>query len=218
MLTLPAAPQSLRSRVAELVRSAIVAGEMRPGQVYSVPVLAADFGVSGTPVREALLDLAKEGLLEPLRNKGFRVTVLTDDDLDAINRIREMLEIPVLVDVVAAVTPDDLTRLQDVADRIQHAASTGELADYLAADREFHLGMIAVTGNHRLVEIVSSLRSQTRLFGLPPLAARHALDTSALEHQSLLRLVADGDAEGAQQVMRAHLGHVRGAWAGRAEE
>lgn len=217
MLTLPDGPQSLRARAAELVRSAIVAGELQPGQVCSVPTLAAQLGVSGTPVREALLDLAKEGLLEPLRNKGFRVTMLTDEDLDAITRIREMLEVPVLADVVAVATPEDLARLQEVADRIGDAARRGSLPDYLAADRDFHLGLIALTGNHRLVEIVSSLRSQTRLLGLAPLAARNALGTSAHEHQSLLQLVADGDAPGAQELMRAHLGHVRGSWAGRAE-
>ena len=217
MLTLPEGPLSLRARVAELVRSAIVAGELQPGQVCSVPTLAAEFGVSGTPVREALLDLAKEGLLEPLRNKGFRVTVLTDEDLDAITRIRELLEVPVLVEVIAVATPEDLARLRVVADRIQQAARRNDLPGYLAADREFHLGLIALTGNHRLVDIVSSLRSQTRLLGLAPLAAQNGLDTSAHEHQSLLELVAEGDGAGAQELMRAHLGHVRGSWAGRTE-
>lgn len=218
MLTLPGQAESLRSRVAGLVRSAIIAGEMRPGNIYSVPALAASFGVSGTPVREALLDLAKEGLLEPLRNKGFRVTVLTDEDLDAINRIREMLEVPILADVVAMATADDIRNLAEVADRIEQAAVAGSLPEYLAADREFHLGLIAVTGNERLVEIVSALRSQTRLFGLPPLAARQELGTSAREHHALLAMVAERDAAGAQDLMRQHLGHVRGSWAGRVEE
>ncbi|HSA52260.1 MAG TPA: GntR family transcriptional regulator, partial [Yinghuangia sp.] len=64
---------SLREQVARAIRAALVAGEMRPGVVYSAPGLATRFGVSATPVREALLDLAKDGLVEPVRNKGFRV-------------------------------------------------------------------------------------------------------------------------------------------------
>jgi DNA-binding GntR family transcriptional regulator len=64
---------SLREQVSHALRAALIAGELRPGVVYSAPVLAAGFGVSATPVREAMLDLAKEGLVEVVRNKGFRV-------------------------------------------------------------------------------------------------------------------------------------------------
>jgi DNA-binding transcriptional regulator YhcF (GntR family) len=78
--TLPvfATRQSLREQIADALRAALVSGQMRPGLVYSVPVLAERFGISPTPVREAMLDLAKESLVEPVRNKGFRVTELTD--------------------------------------------------------------------------------------------------------------------------------------------
>jgi DNA-binding GntR family transcriptional regulator len=208
---------SLRESVADLVRAALVAGDMRPGEVYSVPALAAELGVSGTPVREALLDLAKDGLLEPVRNKGFRVTTLSDEDLDAIYRVRELLEVPSLVDVHATATPADLTRLRAVCRRIEQAAAAGDLSGYLAADRDFHLGMLGLTGNSRLVEIVSSLRSQTRLFGLPPLVAKKALGASAREHRTLLSLLAQDDLPAAQELMSRHLRHTRGSWAGREE-
>src|SRR3954470_11176919 len=75
---------SLREQVSHALRAALIAGELRPGVVYSAPVLAAGFGVSATPVREAMLDLAKEGLVEVVRNKGFRVTELSDRDLDEL--------------------------------------------------------------------------------------------------------------------------------------
>lgn len=211
-------PQSsLRESVVDLVRSAIVAGEMRPGEIYSVPVLAARFGISGTPVREALLDLAKDGLLDPVRNKGFRVTTLSDEDLDAIYRIRELLEVPSIADVVAAAGPADLVRLRELCRRIEQAAADGDLTAYLAADREFHLSMLRITGNTRLVEIVSSLRSQTRLFGLPPLVAKKALGASAREHRQLLGLLTKRDIDAGQELMRRHLRHIRGSWAGREE-
>jgi DNA-binding GntR family transcriptional regulator len=62
-----------------------------------------------------------------------------------------------------------------VCRQIEQTAAAGDLAAYLAADRDFHLGMLALASNTRLVEIVSSLRSQTRLLGLPPLVAQKAL-------------------------------------------
>ncbi|MGN6600433.1 MAG: GntR family transcriptional regulator, partial [Actinomycetes bacterium] len=95
-LDLPLVPgrQSLRERAADALRAALVAGEMRPGVTYSAPSLAAQFGVSATPVREAMLGLAKEGLVEAVRNKGFRVTELSDRDLDEITELRSLVEVP----------------------------------------------------------------------------------------------------------------------------
>jgi len=89
-------------------------------------------------------------------------------------------------------TRADLSRLRLVCRQIEQTAAAGDLAAYLAADRDFHLGMLALASNTRLVEIVSSLRSQKRLLGLPPLVAQKALGGSAREHRTLLGLVAKG--------------------------
>lgn len=75
---------SLRERVAESLRAALVSGRMAPGTTYSIPALAEQFGVSATPVREAMLDLVNEGIVAPVPNKGFRVVELTDAELDQI--------------------------------------------------------------------------------------------------------------------------------------
>src|SRR5262249_41410847 len=76
------------------IRAGVGTGEIMPGEIYSAPSLASRLGVSATPVREALLDLANEGLVEPVRNRGFRVVVLDDSDLDEIFELRTMLEVP----------------------------------------------------------------------------------------------------------------------------
>ncbi|GAA2910803.1 hypothetical protein GCM10011428_26590 [Streptomyces violaceus] len=78
---------SHRERVADALRAALIAGELRPGEVYSAPGLAARFGVSATPVREAMLDLAKEGLVDTVPNKGFRVTAVSERQLDEYTHI-----------------------------------------------------------------------------------------------------------------------------------
>ena len=85
---------SLRQQVTEVLRGAVITGAMRPGALYSAPALATRFGISATPVREAMLDLVKEGLIETVRNKGFRVTALTDQELDDITEIRMLIEVP----------------------------------------------------------------------------------------------------------------------------
>ncbi len=216
-MTMLEEPTTLREQIGVAVRSALVAGEMQPGQVYSVPALATRFGVSATPVREALLDLAKEGLLEPLRNKGFRVLVLSDRQLDDVYRIRELLEVPSIADVMTVASRTDYAALRVAARKIVSCSDRGDLIGYLTADREFHLGMLGLTGNQRLVEIIGLLRWHVRLFGLAPLVARGQLGASAEEHTRLVSLMAKGDVSGASELMRQHLGHTRGTWAGREE-
>lgn len=204
---------NLREQVAHALRAALVAGEMRPGVVYSAPMLAAQFGVSPTPVREAMLDLAKEGLVEAVRNKGFRVVELCDRDLDELIEIRKLIEVPVVTGLAGRVSVEDGERLRYLADRIVQAADGGDILEYIDADRGFHLELLGLAGNAQLVEVVRELRDRARLYGVPALAAHGELTPSAREHIELLDLITAGRAADAEALMRRHLGHVRGLWA-----
>lgn len=204
---------SLREDVAGELRAALVAGELRPGEVYSAPSLARRFGVSATPVREALLHLAAEGLLEPVRNKGFRVVEISEPDLDEIAALRRLLEVPAVGQLARDPGRADLAGLAEAAERIRAAAAGGDVIRYLESDLTFHLGLLAALGNGRLVAIVRELRAQTRLYGLTRLARTGELTASAQEHLDLLELVRAGDAPGAEALMRKHIGHTRGIWA-----
>ena len=205
--------QSLREEIANVLRAAVVAGQMRPGVVYSVPTLADEFGVSATPVREAMLDLAKEGLVESVRNKGFRVTELADDDLDDITELRALIEVPTVAMLAAAIEPADIEALRPLAQEIVDSAEDGDLIRYLDADRRFHLRLLSLAGNPRLVDVVRELRAQTRLYGLDQLVEQGRLTASAAEHHELLDALAERDSARTEAVMRRHIGHVRGIWA-----
>ncbi|MEZ0089863.1 GntR family transcriptional regulator [Streptacidiphilus sp. EB129] len=214
-LNLPSVQErrSLREQVTHALRAALVAGELRPGIVYSAPVLAAEFGVSATPVREAMLDLAKEGLVEVVRNKGFRIIGLTDQDLDDFTEIREMIEVPATVRVAEIATPEQLEPLREHARAIVTAALAGDLIAYVEADRRFHLGLLALHGNRHLVETVRDLRSRSRLYGLTALVEADRLFESAAEHEQLLNAMIARDLPLVTELITAHLGHVRRLWA-----
>lgn len=203
-----------------MLRGAVITGAMRPGELYSAPSLAAQFQVSATPVREAMLDLVKEGLIETVRNKGFRVTELTDAELDEITELRMLIEVPTLAVLAERYTPEWDPHLEDlraVAEEIVAHAESADLIAYVEADRRFHLDLLALAGNARLVAVVGDLRSRSRLYGLERLARQGTLGQSAIEHQQMLDLVTARDRKGAAAVMRRHINHVRGAWAGREE-
>jgi DNA-binding GntR family transcriptional regulator len=205
--------ENLRDSVANALRAAVISGELEPGEVYSAPMLGARFGVSATPVREAMLDLVREGLVISLRNKGFRVTEMSDDDLDNLASLRQLIEPPTIRDVVPVIPAEEIPRLRALAEEIVVAAEAGDLIAYIEADRVFHVTLLAYSGNQKLVDVVSDLRSQTRLLGLTPLVESGRLVQSAAEHHELMDLVEARDGAGAEQLMRRHIGHVRGLWA-----
>ncbi|MEV1178551.1 GntR family transcriptional regulator [Nonomuraea sp. NPDC049784] len=205
--------QSLREQVAQALRAALITGEMRPGVVYSAPVLAAQFGVSATPVREAMLDLAKEGLVEAVRNKGFRVTELSDRDLDELTEIRQLIEVPTVARLAGGSRAEQFERLRPIAEEIVSAAERGDLLAYVDADLRFHVELLTLAGNGHLVEVVRDLRNRARLYGLSQLVERGTLAESAREHLQLLDALKNGESEAVRHLMTEHIGHVRGIWA-----
>jgi DNA-binding GntR family transcriptional regulator len=209
---------SLRERVAESLRAALVSGRMVPGTTYSIPALAEQFGVSATPVREAMLDLVNEGIMSAVPNKGFRVVELSDAELDQITELRRLLEVPTVGELAGAIDRAAIRRLRSLAAAVSDAARRGDVVGYVEADRELHLALLAEAGNPRLVEMVGRLRDQSRLYGLEQLAADGVLVDSAAEHIRLIDALESGDRRAAERVMAHHLDHVRGIWASRREE
>jgi DNA-binding GntR family transcriptional regulator len=207
--------QSLREQVERTLSARIVAGEFAPGTVLTVPTLADEFGVSATPVREAMLNLARRGFLSPMRNRGFRVTEVSEDELRQLGEVRALLEAPPMRGLAGRVPDETVRRLTALADEIVIAGREARFEEYLEADTAFHVMLLELVGNPHLVRIVRELRQQTRLLGLVNLSDSDALETSSLEHAELVRRLVAGDGEGAEALMRRHIGP--GLWSGRVE-
>ncbi|WP_424215357.1 GntR family transcriptional regulator [Streptomyces sp. BI20] len=212
------AQERLRDQVGHALRAALIAGELRPGEVYSAPGLAGQLGVSATPVREAMLDLAREGLVEPVRNKGFRVTEVSERDLDQYSELRLLIEVPTVGVITTTAALERLEELRPIAQEIVDRARAHDLIGYLEADRRFHLDLLALGGNQRLVETVGDLRKRSRLYGLTGLDEAGLLVASAEEHLELLDLMLARDADGARACLTRHLTHVRSLWAAGRDE
>ncbi|MEW9518524.1 GntR family transcriptional regulator [Streptomyces tubercidicus] len=206
---------NLRDQALEVIRQALVSGEIKPGEIYSAAALATRLGVSGSPVREAMLTLVNQGLMEPVRNRGYRVVPMTEHDLDEVYEMRLILEVHGTLRAADNMSKDDLARLESTVTEIEAAAGQGDVVQVLEADRKFHLGLLAHCGNKRLVSTVETLRDQTRLYGLEYLAKHGTLTDSVHEHRAMLTAIADGDMPRLEGIVRAHLHHVRSDWADR---
>ncbi|WP_228000204.1 GntR family transcriptional regulator [Nocardia australiensis] len=217
-LTLKSVPSrtTLRGQVAEALRSALITGEMKPGMVYPAPVIAAQLGVSATPVREAMLDLVREGMVEVVRNTGFRVTELTNAELDNLAELRLLIEVPIMGAVAEACEGQmalDVAELRPLARQLVEAAEEVDLGTYVQLDTEFHTRFLALHGNSKIVDEVRRLRSYSRLYGLESLAATSNLVTTTAEHEQMIDLALARDRAGMETLVRTHIGHVRREWA-----
>lgn len=208
---------SLRESVQDSLTSAIISGELAPGTLVSVPTLAAQFGVSGTPVREAMLNLEKLGFVRAMRNKGFRVTEVSEQDLRNLVQVRRWLEAPAMRIVAKKLAGSPVGELAALAHTISAAALRSDFRDYLTSDLAFHLALLGLTENRQLVEVVAELRRRTRLVGLVTLSNTIELEISAKEHHALLELLVAGKGEEAESLMDTHIGHILGWWSGRPE-
>jgi DNA-binding GntR family transcriptional regulator len=210
---------SLRDEAIMTLQAAIIAGELRPHVVYSAPTLAAQLRMSATPVREAVLDLVKEGLVETVRNKGFRVVELAAAELDELTELRLLIEVPSVRNLARrGLTDGEYKMLKQLAGQIERAAVRNDMVAHNKADLEFHTALLGLLGNRTLVTTVQSLRVRSRLYGMSALAGSGQLLPTSHEHLELLDLVRDRDAAGAARLMRQHIGHVRGSWATGAPE
>lgn len=208
---------NLRDQALEILKLRLISGDLAPGEVYSAAALATELGVSNSPVREAMLTLVNQGLMETVRNRGFRVVPLTEKELRNIYELRLLLEVPAMEKLATEFNDEIRSRAGEfskLAAKIVSCADKGDLVNYLDADRQFHLGMIDIVQNEQLTTIVSNLRDQSRQYGLKSLSDTGNLTKSAAEHQPILDAVVAGDPALTRKLMERHLGHLIGDWAG----
>ena len=196
--------ENLRERVERQLRLEILAGTIGPGTVFSVPALSRTLGISTTPVREALLQLTADGLLHPIRNRGFRVVDPTLDELRNLFEVRVQLEASALAKVVRA-GPSAADDLAAWADEIAKAVVEGDVTAYLAADRAFHENLLSRAGNPILTGIVMKLRDRMRLYGIRSVAGRERQEASVAEHYRIVELVRGSIEADATALMASHI-------------
>lgn len=195
---------NLRDAIVRRVRADIVAGHAAPGTMYSVPLLAEEFGVSTTPVREALLELSRAGLVEPVRNRGFRVVQTSLEDLNALFELRELLE-RFSIMALARRRKIDAETLHRLADEVAKEVARGDVAGYLEADRAFHWELLKQAGNPRVTQTAMEQRDAMRLYGIDSAAGRDRQVASVEEHHQLVDLASASKAHPAGQLMSRHI-------------
>ena len=201
---------SLADAVVQAVRDGVAAGELVPDRTYSVYQLADLLGVSRSPVREGLLRLAQAGLVEILRNRGFRVLPPRAHDIEEIIGIRLALEPPAARVAAGQATEGQRAAIRTALETMAAAAARGDDAAFWPADRVLHDLLLRAADRPRTAAIVEQLRSTTALLGPPTTASGRSLTEIHAEHEPVVTAVLARDGAAAEAAMRAHLEATRG--------
>jgi DNA-binding GntR family transcriptional regulator len=204
---------NLRTQVMRRIRAGIVYGDIAPDAIHSAPALAARMGVSVTPVREALLELTYRGMVTQVRNRGFRIVEHSPADLDAALELRLLVELPMLARLAATFDSRDAPHLRSLVRDGLTAARAADFSAFLDLDRQFHLGLLTLAGNPRVVDVVDQVLDQLRLAAFHEPGSGAPLLEVATGHRDILTAIEARDAAAVERAVRAHLTLTRSAWA-----
>lgn len=196
------------AQVLGALRTAVITGELAPGTLHSVQTLATQLGVSRTPVREALIKLAQQGMVRFERNRGVRVLQTSLHDLEEVFALRLLLEVPATrraCELLDAAGRKELRRIYRAMERAAEADDEFKLWDH---DRRFHRALLEGSGNTRLAQYVDGLRDTVLRRGVSTARSSRSLDAIVTEHLAVLDRIEDRDADGAAAAMRAHILHT----------
>ncbi|GHE01207.1 GntR family transcriptional regulator [Streptomyces alanosinicus] len=197
---------SVRGQILDALRTALVTGELKPGEVHSAPVLGERFGVSATPVREAMQQLALEGAVEVVPNRGFRVVERGARELAELAEVRALIEVPVMLRLARTVPGERWAELRPLAEETVRAAADGCPATYAECDRAFHRALLALSGNDQLVGVAADLHRRSQW---PPVRhGRAYLVADAAEHMALLDALIAGDVDVVRGLVTGHFAGV----------
>jgi len=158
-------PESLKDLAYRRVRALLDRGELPSRNLYSANQLAETLGVSRTPVREALLQLAAEGFLTVAEGRGFRVREFSPKETEDFFETRRLIESFVAEQLAPLLSEDDLAGLDRNLRSLAEEAARNDLPAFLETDREFHMSLVRRYRNLQLESIMERIQTQIPLFG-----------------------------------------------------
>lgn len=199
------APTALYQEVAERLRQRIFNHELTPGTWIDEQKLAEQYGISRTPLREALKVLASEGVVELKPRRGCYVTEISRQDMDDIFPLMAMLEGRCALEAVRRAKPADLRALKAIHERLEVAAKDGRIDAFFEANQEFHRLIQELANNRWLLSVIQDLRKVLKLSRLHSLSLEGRLQQSLEEHRAIMAAFEANDAEKAEKTMQDHL-------------
>lgn len=207
-MTSQGTPQGKTTRVDDAyarLKAEILENRMPPGSQSLESEIALSLGMSRTPVREALVQLEADKLIELVPRHGVRVLPLSIQDMREIYEILTVLEAEAAAGV-AAMRPDpaQLSGLEQATADMERAVADRDLEAWAAADDRFHRSLLDLCRNRRIVDIVNRVLDQAHRARMVTLRLRDLPERSTREHRQIMTAIASGAADEARRLFRDH--------------
>jgi DNA-binding GntR family transcriptional regulator len=194
---------------ADLIRAAIVDGRLEPGRRLKEEELARELGISRTPVREALLVLQTEGLLDAAPNRGAAVRAYEADDLDDLYQLRAVLEGFATRRAATRISPEGVARLRESCERFVSLRAEEDVAELVRENVRFHDVILEAAGSERLTEMVRKVIQLPLVYRSYHWYSPEQKLISEHYHRQLTVALAARDAEWAEMLMKEHVLEAR---------
>ena len=201
--------RALYEQVAERLRTQILSHELAPGSWIDEQALTVAYGISRTPLREALKVLAAEGLVTMKLRRGAFVTTVSERDLAEVFHLMALLESDAAAVVAAGATDSQIAELQRLHDELE--SRIDDRAAFFAANERFHICLLEVADNRWRVQMVADLRRVMKLNRHQSLFRQGRLEASLQEHRQLMQALQARDADAARRAMQDHIAAGRDA-------
>ncbi len=201
----PLENRTLRQQVADHLREEILSSRLAPGEELGEVALARSLGISRGPLREALGQLAAEGLVTIVPRRGAVVKRLTHQEFIDAYQVREALESLAIRLAVPRLRDDSKAELHRMARDMERAAEAGDTDRFFDINRRFHAALVDASGNQKLVEVHGQLVAQMARLLKQSVELRGGMAQSAAEHRAILKAVDAGDPGRAARLLEEHI-------------
>lgn len=194
--------QTLREKILENIRDAILKGTLKAGERVSEPDLAERYGISRTPIREAFRQLESEGYLTVVPRKGAVVTSLSERDVEEFYSIKSILEGYAARLAAVKLTVKELQRLETINERLGRLATAGDVKSFFRIHNEFHELFIKASGNEKLLELIQQLLKKFDRLRVASLSLPGRMEISVKEHEKIIEAFKNHDGDTADQLVQ----------------
>ncbi len=191
---------ALTDRAYHRIRDAIAGLVLQPGQPLTEASLAEWLAIGRTPVREALLRLRDEGLVQSIPRKGYYVSMISADEAQEIYEMLEGLESTAAKLAAERATPEGIARLEETVQRMESALAADDLDSWATADDAAHEAILDMAGNQHIHRVVQSLKVRIKRMQLFTLRTRRRIPHSTQMHRAQLEAIRSGDGKLAREL------------------
>lgn len=194
--------QTLREKILETIRDAILKGTLKAGEKVAEPELAEKFGISRTPIREAFRQLESEGYLTVIPRKGAVVTSLSERDVEEFYAIKSILEGYAARMAAENLTDKDIEKLEAINERLLQLADEGDVKNFFKIHNEFHDLFIRAAGNEKLRELIGQMMMRFNRLRMASLSLPGRMKISVDEHKKIIEAFKAHNGEKADNLVK----------------